>query len=484
MTWTYLSEFVTELPTLLPPAADDSEKDIPTLQNTDGLGAFRPSTSFNDLTTLDPPTTTVNSQAPKLPPVTSTSIQATAGDSKKRSHSGPPDAPPSKRRGSGGRKPPSSASKAKTKSATKPSKGSGSGKQSNNTPNPLTFGGQLAVAAPTGNFTQSMKPIVKPQAPLMVGTAVVTPRANPTEVFSVDAQSSAASPTEADFKSVAQAAVGTLMLNAGSAGTKADTSKKLVNPSKEVVSENIDTSTEHIKALTGSNWVAVCSGESEASVGDSTDKMNNRARRQNLTADERAKQNRDRNREHARNTRLRKKAYVEELKRTLTALVAQRDAADLEKRHTAQRELEQREVRFRVLEEFLKLRGRNELNYDRWGAILEDNFSMTLPNTPYRDMAATERGQFEQTLSGVSQAMADSNLFSAFLQSLGKGSLNGENISFVYDCDRKNFFMDNCTAVLNWTAASVGAVHLVSPSATVPKFCTSRPSRLIFVFSD
>jgi hypothetical protein len=41
--------------------------------------------------------------------------------------------------------------------------------------------------------------------------------------------------------------------------------------------------------------------------------MNNRARRQYLTPDERARQNRDRNREHARNTRLHKKAYVEEL---------------------------------------------------------------------------------------------------------------------------------------------------------------------------
>ena len=76
-------------------------------------------------------------------------------------------------------------------------------------------------------------------------------------------------------------------------------------------------------------------------------------RRATLTADERARQNRDRNREHARNTRLRKKAYVEELKRTWTELVAQRDASDLEKRHEKERDLEVLEVCYRVMEEFM-----------------------------------------------------------------------------------------------------------------------------------
>lgn len=159
-----------------------------------------------------------------------------------------------------------------------------------------------------------------------------------------------------------------------------------------------------------------------------------------------------------------KKAYVEELKRTLTALVSQRDSAELEKRHTAQRDLEQREVRFRVVEEFLKLRGRNELNYARWSAILEDTFTMTLPNTDFREMVEGERGPFEQKITGVAQAMADSNLFSGFLQSLGRVSNTENLISFSYECDRKNFFMDNCTVVLNCTAVSVCAVQQGAPA--------------------
>jgi hypothetical protein len=199
-------------------------------------------------------------------------------------------------------------------------------------------------------------------------------------------------------------------------------------------------------------------------------------RRQNLTAEERARQNRNRNREHARNTRLRKKAYVEELKRTLTELVAQRDGAELEQRNTAQRELEQREVRFRVIEEFLNLRGRNEAHAGRWAAILESHFTFTLPVSRFlrttfghEQHYGTKEDHLDQVLEGVSETMADSTSFSAFLQSLAGDGPAPRHVTFEYHCDRKNFFMDSCNAVLYWTASSNGGV-----SRTV---CTSSQER-------
>jgi len=310
-------------------------------------------------------------------------------------------------------------------------------------------------------------------------------------------------PTEADFKSVAQAAVNNLIMNVGS-NNKADDkiddekSKEESLSSKSsstslssatatiTIVKRVDTSTEHVKALTGSNWVAVCGGGNNSSNnaggtgGDnsnnnnstnsqnSNDKNCNRARRSNLTPDERARQNRDRNREHARNTRLRKKAYVEELKATLSALVTQRDAADLEKRHTSQRELEQREVRFRVLEEFLKLRGRNEANPARWAAILEDKFDLTLPVTCFRDMVHSNcqdsNKSYEQVLTGVTEVMKDSTLCSTFLQGLIGKSTTSEIITLTYNCDRNDFFMDSCTAMLDWTATSAQGLSSESGS--------------------
>lgn len=268
--------------------------------------------------------------------------------------------------------------------------------------------------------------------------------------------------TEADFKTVAQAAVSSLILSTKNGEAPAG--------KQDAGDQDINTSTAHVKALTGSNWVAACQGPATVTTAGAiaTDaKSNTRSKRQNLTADERARQNRDRNREHARNTRLRKKAYVEELKRTLTELVAQRDKADLEKRQSAQREVEQREVRFRVIEEFLKLRARNETNYASWAAILDSNFSLTLPATNFGaivnggHVVGANKGpgaKLEMVFSGVHEVMNESNSFALFLQSLGSEPEPGRfaPVGFVYNCDRNNFFMDDSHAVLDWNAGTVG----------------------------
>merc|ERR1712232_135595 len=225
-------------------------------------------------------------------------------------------------------------------------------------------------------------------------------------------------PSAADFTAVAQAAVSNLILNAGS-HPATNVSQQSLNVSDiednkagaNMISagSQADVTTAHVTALTSSNWVSAVNNNAENSTHSSAPTLvrNNtstasasthsldhadalvpaaKRRRQNLTPDERAKQNRDRNREHARNTRLRKKAYVEELKRTLTELVTQRDTTEMEQRRVAQRELEQREVRFRVAEEFMKLRGDNQRNTSRWAAILENNFTLSLPVTKYRNM--------------------------------------------------------------------------------------------------
>jgi len=279
--------------------------------------------------------------------------------------------------------------------------------------------------------------------------------------------------SEADFKDVASAAVSTLIQNATSTITKTGP-KTIVKPGDKTV----DTSTAHINALTSQNWVTACNPiptPDTSAASSACDKAARNARRATLTQEERAKQNRDRNREHARNTRLRKKAYVEELKRTLTELVAQRDAADLEKRHDAQRNREQREVRFRVMEEFLKLRGRNEPNAARWVAILEDGFTFTLPKTSFRRMvdsdkssndvngASASSSSLEQVLRGAAVCMEDSQHLSAYLQSIG-GPSSSTQVQIVYRVDRKGFFMDGNIAFMDFGASTLGATNKGAPN--------------------
>lgn len=246
----------------------------------------------------------------------------------------------------------------------------------------------------------------------------------------------------------------------------------------------VNISSDHVHALTSSNWVAACSASGVANFNPNSTNLSaqaqaNKRRRQNLTADERAKQNRDRNREHARNTRLRKKAYVEELKRTLTEMVKQRDAAELERKRTTQRELETREVRFRVLEEFFKLRAAAESNTAKWNAILESNFNLTLPVTSYRESVSKKKGLVrhvsgdldnikkacnaytEQVLNGIDEIVQDATLEAAFYNSVGKPLVDADDcgiVSYKFDCDKSLFFMDGCNAMAKWIIQTTGVV--------------------------
>mmetsp|Transcript_1185 Transcript_1185/g.1815 ORF Transcript_1185/g.1815 Transcript_1185/m.1815 type:complete len:700 (-) Transcript_1185:200-2299(-) len=472
----------------------------------DGLGAFRPSTSFSDLASLLPETTPSSVPSSTTAPASTVSThssfssanEATLSQGQKRitassSCGSKTSEPQQKKRATGSKRANTSVRRGSAKSSkasvainvgeTKSSIGKTALKlrkehqasaqassSVNNTPNPLSSG---ATPVTLRKSTNDQVPLPNP--------AVVTPRTGQkgdsitSEAAAAAAAVAAAASvpvpppvlssnatTEADFKSVAQAAVTNLILNAGASKTEG-------SEDSDSLDDSVDTSTAHIKALTSSNWVAACSGGSVGgnAAAAAADPKANRARRQNLTPDERARQNRDRNREHARNTRLRKKAYVEELKRTLTELVSQRDTADTEKRHSAQRELEQREVRFRVMEEFLKLRGRQETNYSRWVAILEDQFTLTLPITDFRKMVhADSVSKSEQTLKGASEAMGDAVHLGSFLQTLGsvnEGIVPSSPVTLQYQCDRKNFFMDGCNGVLTWTVTTFGAVGQGAP---------------------
>jgi hypothetical protein len=440
------------------------------LASMDGFGTFRPSTSFNDFSSLlSPPVeaapVVVKAEPPIASVVSSSTIASTvAVNTKKRTAASPAAAPPSPkrkvqtaRRGSASsKKEPVAPTSPATPAATATKKSTATVKPKpgeKTTPNPLTT---TAAAAPSA----AARAKTVGQIPKHITTIVTTAIAPvPTEVKSATVVLPKLEETEFN-EMVAKASASTL-IHSASGGTDVH-----VPSTTDGTGEKVDTSTAHIKALTGNNWVAACAGTTQgiSSVSSDLDDSKNgcnRNRRQNLSPDERARQNRDRNREHARNTRLRKKAYVEELKRTLTELVSQRDAADFEKRQSAQRELEQREVRFRVIEEFLKLRGRNETNFARWAAILEDGFTLVLPLMNFWKVmqggSEALHGN-ELVLNGVSDVMADANGFSEFLQTLGAGQ---GTVTCQFHCDRKYFFMDGCQAVLEWTATTAGAVGKV-----------------------
>jgi len=90
----------------------------------------------------------------------------------------------------------------------------------------------------------------------------------------------------------------------------------------------VDTSTKHVLALTGHQWMGVLhttTGGTHTRTGPRP-YARTRPNKDQWTPAECARDVRDRNREHARTTRLRKKVYLAELKATVTALVEERDA--------------------------------------------------------------------------------------------------------------------------------------------------------------
>jgi ribosome-binding protein aMBF1 (putative translation factor) len=118
----------------------------------------------------------------------------------------------------------------------------------------------------------------------------------------------------------------------------------------------------------------------------------------NLTSGEKAKQNRERNREHARSTRLRKKAYVQKLKELVEGLHAERTDEVRKRRIAMQHLAEKQNVRRAVVRSFLRFHSNYESDPQKWITILEDDFWLKQPVTPYR---AFRRDEIKQVRPSV-----------------------------------------------------------------------------------
>jgi PAS domain S-box-containing protein len=140
-----------------------------------------------------------------------------------------------------------------------------------------------------------------------------------------------------------------------------------------------------------------------------------------MTPQEKQKVNRDRNREHARNTRLRKKAYLEKLKTTVDELCRERDTLVSERAGAANLLVEIHNTRTEVLMSFFALRTSNEKRRKLWESILdESSFTCVMPVTPYRSFPSSEVqvSRCQRTVEGIDGMMADTASLHVLLDSL------------------------------------------------------------------
>jgi hypothetical protein len=113
-------------------------------------------------------------------------------------------------------------------------------------------------------------------------------------------------------------------------------------------------------------------------------------RKKELTPAQRSKQNRDRNREHARSTRMRKKEYIQRLKELMQGLHTERNEERRLRRVAIQRLAEVQNVRREVIRSFLRFLANYEKDMRKWSTILEDDFWLKQPVTPYRCFRRSE----------------------------------------------------------------------------------------------
>lgn len=92
----------------------------------------------------------------------------------------------------------------------------------------------------------------------------------------------------------------------------------------------------------------------------------------------------EKNREHARNTRMRKKNYIESLKDTIKALNDDREKLDRERRVAFNRMNEQINVRRKVLQDTLTYHSAGLLDSGLWSTLLDEKVTFVFPVTPYR----------------------------------------------------------------------------------------------------
>ena len=181
----------------------------------------------------------------------------------------------------------------------------------------------------------------------------------------------------------------------------------------------------------------------------------------NLNADEKAQANRDRNREHARNTRLRKKAYLEKLKATVEDLCRERDTLVSERAGAAGLLVEMHNTRTEVLMSFFALRSSNEKRRKLWSSILDEScFTCIMPVTPYRSFPASEVqvSKCQRTVMGIDAMMADTASLHVLFQSLvDRIRFPNGKIDFRYTLVTEESVVAGNQMMARWVMSTVNA---------------------------
>lgn len=257
-----------------------------------------------------------------------------------------------------------------------------------------------------------------------------------------------------------------------------------VPPSKTNIVSSSDTDCEHIslntvaKRYKGTSVSAVTKNLSSVPdssdvsgvelKGDSKEKTGASAEKRIkaedlLTEEERAQANRRRNREHARNTRARKKAYLESLKTTLDELCRERDTLVNERAGAASMLLEMQKTRTDVLLSFFALRSTFQKKRVLWSSILDETITCVMPVTPYRSFPASEVqiSKCQRNVMGIDAMISDAASLHVLLNSLvDRSKFPNGVVQFRYTLIAEEAVVSGSQMMARWSMTTLNAVSL------------------------
>lgn len=184
---------------------------------------------------------------------------------------------------------------------------------------------------------------------------------------------------------------------------------------------------------------------------------------QDISVGDKAQTNRDRNREHARNTRRRKKAYLEKLQTTVDDLCRERDTLMSERTGAANLLVEMHNTRTEVLMSFFSLRSTNEKRRTLWESILDEScFACVMPVTPYRSFPASEVqvSRCQRTILGIDSIMADTaSLHVLFTSLVDRNRFPTAKIAFRYTLVTEEAVVAGNQMMARWVMSTTNAVQ-------------------------
>ena len=155
---------------------------------------------------------------------------------------------------------------------------------------------------------------------------------------------------------------------------------------------------------------------------DDTNNTFKSRKRKILNPDEKLEQSRNRNREHAKNTRLRKKAYVIKLKALVEKMRHQKEVEESERLNLGKRIFDTQAARKQVMCLFLTYRGSNLRDYDKWTEILDEKVVIKMPITPYRSFHKADIVNNSRLVRGIEGAITESASLYVMAQGIGFGN--------------------------------------------------------------